>query len=328
MAAMVLIGGLLGVLYAWLDKPRYQSRVTFALEDNSMGANAAMNLAAQFGLNIGSGNGVFAGDNIIQIITSRHIVENVLRSPDSTLDPTGKKSLATLMIEGLVAHKALKPESALASLRIAPHRDPRSFSYQEDSLMFLLCRDYISKNLIAFKPDKKLSIYEVRFVASNERFSKVFTERLLDETRRFYTEIRAGRSRQTLEILEERVAAMKGSLQSALVKRAATQDANLNQVLSQGQAKIQQGQIDVSVYGGAYGELYKNLELARLQYLKDVPLFQVIDEPRYPLKNLKLGRLKTGLLAAFLAGASVFFALSFFYYLTANKVQPQPESLA
>ena len=67
--------------------------------------------------------------------------------------------------------------------------------------------------------------------------------------------------------------------------------------------RLQKKQVDISVYGGAYGELFKNLELARYQYLKDIPLLQVIDEPRYPMKKIKRGRLLTGLM--FAIGASL-----------------------
>ena len=43
--------------------------------------------------------------------------------------------------------------------------------------------------------------------------------------------------------------------------------------------------------GRFYGEIMKNLELAKLNLLKETPLVQVIDRPVLPLKKEKKGRL-------------------------------------
>jgi uncharacterized protein involved in exopolysaccharide biosynthesis len=63
--------------------------------------------------------------------------------------------------------------------------------------------------------------------------------------------------------------------------------------------------LDVQVNSALYGELVKNLELARMALRRETPLIQVIDTPLLPLDKNKLGRLKGGLMfgavAAFLA---------------------------
>src|SRR4051794_39502520 len=74
--------GLAGVLYAWLQKPDYIAQLTFVTE-NDKGSELGMyaGIAAQFGIDLGSGNGgAFEGDNLIELLKSRNLVEKTLLS--------------------------------------------------------------------------------------------------------------------------------------------------------------------------------------------------------------------------------------------------------
>ena len=104
-----------------------------------------------------------------------------------------------------------------------------------------------------------------------------------------------------LDVLEQRVGAMKGSLGGAISSRAAIQDANVNPAYASAQAPVLIRQSDITVYGAAYTELFKNQELARVQYLKDLPLLQIVDDCDYPMKKIKSGRLKMAVIFALLA---------------------------
>src|SRR3954467_9549239 len=79
-----IIGAGLGLTYALVKKPKYSAELTFVLEENkssSLGAYAG--LASQFGLDLGGGggSGIFAGDNILEFLKSRFMVEKALLSP-------------------------------------------------------------------------------------------------------------------------------------------------------------------------------------------------------------------------------------------------------
>ncbi|HVZ97326.1 MAG TPA: Wzz/FepE/Etk N-terminal domain-containing protein, partial [Chitinophagaceae bacterium] len=69
-----IVAGLAGIYYASQQKIAYQSKLTFAL-DQAGGESNLMSFAAQFGFSFGGNNDVFAGDNIIEIMQSRRIVE-------------------------------------------------------------------------------------------------------------------------------------------------------------------------------------------------------------------------------------------------------------
>jgi uncharacterized protein involved in exopolysaccharide biosynthesis len=49
-----------------------------------------------------------------------------------------------------------------------------------------------------------------------------------------------------------------------------------------------------------FGELIKNLELSRTMMAKDQPLFQLIDQPRFPLEKKKASKLISAIGGSFL----------------------------
>lgn len=288
-----IMGGIAGIVYAWMQPPKYQARTTFALEESGGGMSGALSLAAEFGFALGgAGNHVFAGDNILMILTSRRIVEGVLLSADTL---NGKATtLADWYLSVTEQEKNFTNHPRLGTVRFPVRQKREQFTYAQDSVLHTMYLQITKGALVASKPERKFNVFEVVFTSPDERFSKVFTERLLAESDSFYTALRTERSLRTLSVLEKQVAGMKGSVGSALSGRAAVEDANLNPAFARQGAILQQKQVDVSAYGAAYVELFKNLEMARYQYLNDKPLLQIIDKPTYPMLNLKKGRLFTG----------------------------------
>ena len=46
--------------------------------------------------------------------------------------------------------------------------------------------------------------------------------------------------------------------------------------------------------------MFKNLEIAWFQYLKKIPLMQIIDHADYPMERIKPSKLLCGLIGAFI----------------------------
>ena len=301
-----LVGGIIGFLYARQQKPKYESNLTFVLDQgNNSGISSALNIAAQFGLNVGrADNDIFSGDNIIEIIKSRRIVESVFLSVDTF------NSTPYTLIE-FYRQKILNLNMKRASTK--PVHFPvgvtrASLNYAQDSVLYGTFVDFVKFSLEADRPDKALSIFSIRVNSSNEKFTKVFTDKLIHATDSFYTDICSKKERETLEILERRVAYMKRGLSSSISGKAASQDANLNPAFAESQIPLQKQQANIQVYGSAYGELFKNLELARFQYLNKIPLIQIIDHADYPMKKIKVSKLKTSFMFA-LMGAFIIFLI-------------------
>jgi hypothetical protein len=166
---------------------------------------------------------------------------------------------------------------------------------------------FVKNNLDIDRPDKKLSIYEVNVITPFEKFTKIFTERIVAETNSFYVEMRTKKAKETLDILEKRVAEMKGNLNSSISQKAQIQDKNINPAFSAADVPIIKQQSNIQVFGAAYVEMFKNLELARFQYLNQIPLMQIIDHADYPLQKEKVGKLKTGLIWALVSALIIVF---------------------
>ena len=294
-----IVAGMTGIIYASKQKINYKSRLTFALDDaggSGGGIGSFLNLASQFGLNIGSGSDIFAGDNILEIMKSRRMLERVLLSVD-----TFNNKPFTLIEYFLDKSGKRQSSPKIKDIHFPVGQLRSGFSYQQDSVLYITYLEFADKYIVAQRPDRKLSIYEVNVTSPDEKFTKDFTDRIVAETSNFYIEIRTKKSKQTLDILEDRVATMKGNLNSSITNRAAVQDVNVNPAFSAAQVPVLKQQTNIQVYGTAYGEMFKNLELARFQYLNEIPLMQIIDRADYPMEKIKFGKLKGAILFALLA---------------------------
>ncbi len=80
-----IIGGSIGVGYAFFSKPEYTASLSFALEDEKQSANGfsgALGLASSLGIDLGSSaGGAFSGANLIELMKSRNIIEKALLNP-------------------------------------------------------------------------------------------------------------------------------------------------------------------------------------------------------------------------------------------------------
>jgi uncharacterized protein involved in exopolysaccharide biosynthesis len=295
------LAGLAGVWYASNQKITYKSHLTFALDDGGNGVNGFMSIASQFGIDVGSGKDIFSGDNILQIMRSRRMIENALLSVDTFQN----KPYTFIEYYFKITNRYKNPKSSDVHFPVGVQRG--KLTYQQDSVLYHTYKNFSESNLTTDIPDRKYSIYAVSVVSPNEKFTKDFTDRIVQQTNNYYTEIRTKKAKETLEVLQQRVAQMKGNLNSSIGSKAQIQDININPAFSEAEVPIEKQQANIEVYGAAYTELFKNLELARFQYLNEIPLMQIIDEANYPMEKIKVGKLKTAIIWAFAAGLLLIF---------------------
>ncbi|MGN6195908.1 MAG: Wzz/FepE/Etk N-terminal domain-containing protein [Ginsengibacter sp.] len=312
-----LLGGVGGFIYASLQKPVYQSYLSFALDEGGSegGASAAMGLASQLGISLGGSQDVFTGDNIIEIMLSRRIIEDVLLS----VDTFNNKPMT--LIEFYRQNELANGKNNKNNIHFNVNELRNSFSYTKDSILYNTFLKFKKDLVTARRPDKKVNIYELMVTSPNEKFSKVFTDKLIDKTNHFYTEIRSKKAKETLEILEERVPEMKSKFDASISGKAAIQDANLNTAFANALVPLLKEQNNSQVYGTAYAEMFKNLEIARFQYLKSIPLLQIIDAANYPMIKIKAGKIKSAIIFAVVPTfifLMIFIIINIFRYKKAN----------
>jgi hypothetical protein len=288
MLAIVVLSAGLAVLYAFMKAPTYKSRLTFSLDSGGQSGDlsAAAGIASQLGFSIGGGSNMFAEDNIIEIMMSRRVIENVLLTEHSFNNK--EYTLIEYYLNESGAREDASSSSPLKTVHFPAGSSREQYSYVQDSVLKEVYLEF-NENMISIKrPDKKLNVYEVSVESWNEIYSKVFTDLLISETDSFYREVCTQKSENTLDILEQRAMEIKNNLNQSIDSKSQRMDADLNPAFASTVAPVEKEQYNVQLYGEAYAELFKNLEIARFQYLKDIPLLQIIDQAGYPMEKVRI----------------------------------------
>jgi uncharacterized protein involved in exopolysaccharide biosynthesis len=302
---IVALGGIIGFVYASFQKPTYLATTTFVLEEDKGGGGigGAMGLASSFGFDLGGGSGgLFTSSNIIELMKSRLVVEKTLLNPVQVADK--KISLADyyIQINELKEDWAKKPN--LANISFPVNADRTKFSLQQDSILQTISAGLTKNNLVIAQKDKKVSIISLTVKTESELFSKLFCEKLLEETSDFYIETKSKKSRLNVDILQHQADSIRAELNSAITGVASASDNvyNLNPALNVKRTPSTRRQVDVQANTAILTQLVAQLELSKVSLRKETPLVQLIDRPILPLEKEKLGRLKSLILAGFLAG--------------------------
>ena len=298
---LAVLGGVLGIVYAWMQKPKYIAVLTFSMEDGKSDGGGFASLASQFGLSIGGVGGIFSGENIIVLIQSNKIIKSTLLSQVTVNNK--KQLLLNYFLESQKAAGVDKPaDPKLPKVSFPESQNPETYSRLQDSVLQNIVAGIKKAFLKVEKPENKYDFYTITCTSNDERFSLLFSKLLIQQVSDFYTTVKTKRSAQIVDILQSRTDSVKRAYDRALYGRASLSDANINTALSLPTVGIQREQTNITVLATAYTELIKNLELAKFNLLKDTPLIQVIDEPTEPLIMKKMGRLLGGIIGAFLLG--------------------------
>jgi uncharacterized protein involved in exopolysaccharide biosynthesis len=316
-----LIGALaflVGFFYSYYFKVvLYKSELTFAIEDNSgSGGNplsGALGLASSFGVDIGGGNNsMFASSNLMELFKSKRVVIDALLNK---YPPNANLSYADYFIqhsrEGAIFKEAiLKDNINYKNYKLGQNKIA-------DSILMIIHKYITAKSLNVNQIDRKISIIKVSFTFSDENFSKMFCEALVNEISKFYIETRSKKAKQNVEILKWQVDSVRRELNNALagVAQANDNSFNLNSALNINRVPSSRRQIDVQANTAILTELVKNLELGRLALRKETPLIQVIDSPNLPLERIGQSKIMNGIKLSFLSTLTylIFFIVTFYY---------------
>jgi len=298
-----LLGAGIGLSIALFGKPKYVGELTFVLEDSKSSPFAAyMGLASQLGIDFGGGGntGVFEGDNIIQFLKSRLMIEKTLLKP--IMWSNQEISLADLYVKFNELDKQWAKNPLLKDIHFSINGNRKQFTMQQDSLLDIIQRTIAKKNLEVTRPDKKLSFLSVKCTSINELFSKVFTEQLVKEATEFYIDTKISRSKVNVDKLQKVADSLEQLLNQKTYALAAARDINKNPAREVASVGTEVKTRDKLVLQTMYGEVIKNLELSKMAMSQETPIVQVIDTPILPLKREKLGKLKGLVLGGFIGG--------------------------
>jgi uncharacterized protein involved in exopolysaccharide biosynthesis len=300
-----IIGGAIGVGYAFTQKATYTASLSFALEDEKQGAGGLSGALGILGIDIGGGaSGAFSGANLIELMKSRKLVEKVLLNPIIVNSKT--KSFAQYYIEINDLNKNWSQKPELKNIVFDVDTDRSKYTRLKDSILGNLYESIAGpKGLLSVtQKDKKVSIISIEVKSANELFSKAFAESIAQEVSSYYIEIKSKKARQNMEILQHQTDSIRAELNGAISNVAVAVDNafGLNPAMQQKKASISKKQFDVQANTAILTQLVTNLEMAKVSLRKETPLIQIIDEPILPLKKEKLSKLKSFILGGILFG--------------------------
>jgi len=310
----IFIGAGIGLVVSLLTPPKYTAHLSFALVEKSSGGGGLADLASSFGVSglMGSGSsGAFSGDNLLEIIKSRYAIEQTLLTP---VDYLGKKEN---LVEVYVQFNDLRKEwikneknKELKTLSYPIGQKRETFTRTQDSVLYKIYNDILKSNaLILARKDKKLSIVNVDFTSKDELFSKLFVERLMAETYKFYSDTRTSQSRANIAMMKAKADSIKSLYESALYKGAGFSQVNINQALQYAAVPKIKQENNAQLYATVYAEVLKNLETLKLDMARETPIVQIIDTPRFPLEKARLGKAKAMTTGGILGGFLIVFFL-------------------
>src|SRR5690606_27628587 len=144
----------------------------------------------------------------------------------------------------------------------------------QDSVLGRIVEAIDRNYLEVSKPDKNLSIIEVKVQAKDEAFAKVFNNEIVKTVNDFYVQTKTKKSLENLAILQHQTDSVKVVLEGAIYSTAATLDAtpNLNPTRQVLRTPVQRSQFSAEANRAILMELIKNLEMAKMALRKETPL--------------------------------------------------------
>lgn len=306
--ALLLVNGV-AALYSFLQKQQYEAEVSFILEEKSAGGGGSLSgIASQFGIDLGglgAGGSIFSGDNILDILRSRHIVEKVMLSK---LDSS--KGLASETLADLYLPQLRKKVPAVSYHNVVY---PKPMTRLQDSVLYFIFDQIVQKNLVVDRVNKKGSIIKATVVTQSETFSKIFSDRLVHETIQLYVDQKTSLSNRNIARLEKRADSLLRILNNKSYQSASLQILDANTAFRSTAVPVELSQREKTISFALYSEVVKNLEASRMSLASQTPIINMLDTAKYPLVNRK----KSIVLILAAASALVFFfsvVVAFFFY--------------
>jgi hypothetical protein len=304
-----IMGGLIGLGYAWIKPVKYVSKLTFVLEDGKGGVGGLASLAGQFGIDVGGAGGgsVFSGDNILLFLKSESLIRETLFTP---YDAAGKLKLVDKYAEANELKAVWLKNEKIGNIDFSK-LSLQKLSRIEDSLIQKITEAIIKEDLSVAKPDKKASFIVVKATMRDEMLSKIFTERLVDIATKRYIYSKTKTKVANVQKLQDKADSLVALLNNRTYTAASTQQqlVDINPALRTAPIAAEISSRDKTIVATLYAEVVKNLELSKTLLNQETPVIEMVDLSSLPLEKVKVGKLKSLVIGGILAGMLMVFYL-------------------
>jgi hypothetical protein len=317
-----IIGAVAGLGYALWKPVSYTARMSFVVEDAKSGSGGSMMsaLAGQLGLDVGGlagGNGILAGDNVLELIKSHSLAKKTLLSP---YDSAGKQSLADVYASVYRWKEKWQHSNKVGRLINFPVNG--TYTRLQDSLLQRIIKQLMEDELSISKPDKKLGFFELQVTTRDERLSLLFCKRVLKATSDFYIETKTRRLTNNVNRLQAKADSLERSLnlKSYSAGTANKMLLDINPAYSTQEVSAEITSREKYMQATIYAEIVKSLEMSKTALIQETPTVQIVDDPELPLQDNRIH-----LIAGILGGAALFAFLSALVIIVSKKQTTLPD---
>jgi hypothetical protein len=293
---IIILGGIVGVLlygtFFFLKSPKYIGNASFIMREKSVSTSTALsNIASQLGVDLSgssSAGSVFAGENILDIIKSKYIITKALLT--ATEDSVGnKQTLANLYLNFSKLKKDLIEKDIPASAINFPiNQNVDKLNNIQDSVIQLIIKKVTNEdNFTVERSNKKATIINVQVKSKNKEFSRLLPTRLIEEATEFYINTKVGVLEKDIAKMENKADSIIALLNNKTYLSAELTENDLNPALNTATVPVELALRDKTVLYKLYGEVIKQLELAKADLIREKPIIQILDSPGLTLFNIK-----------------------------------------
>jgi len=294
-----LLGGGIGFCNAYFSPVEYTAKLTFAFSEGQTTRSNLSGIASQFGFNLGDGGeGAFQGENLLELMKSRTLVENTLMQE---VVVGGKEDL---LVNHIITHEFNHSETNEDRRHDVWFLDTNRF-FLGDSFLGVYHNHLLENNRLSISmKDDELSFVDVSFTSQNDTISKLFVEGLVDQATQLYKNIKLRRSEEAIAVLNQKIDSVEVEMAKSMVGGAQELDRGTLYIRNTPKVSQVRNQLQTQILGTMHAELVKNAELQKTIMAQQTPLFELVDLPKFPIEKKKASELKGlffgGILAGFL----------------------------
>ena len=299
-----IIGGVIGYVYAFYQPVTYTAKLSFIVEDaKSSGMGGLSSLAGLAGFDIGgaSGGGLLSGENLLLFLKSNSLIKTTLLTP---YDSVKNYSLADKYADEYELRSKWAKNKKINTTVFFPVQSKLAFTRLQDSLLQILADKILKKELIIERPEKKATFINVQATMQDEMLSKFFCERLVNKAIDRYIISKITRQKTSVDKLQRRSDSLGALLNYKTFSSAIANEKilDINPAYRSSTVNAEVVGRDKLMIGTIYGEVVKNLEIAKVQLSQETPTIQVVDEVDLPLKIVKISKLISLIIGGLIGG--------------------------
>ncbi len=308
-----VVGGLIGFLYAFIKPLTYTAKLSFVVEEGKSGSSGLASLAGQFGFDLaglsGSSSGLLSGENLLLFLKSTSLSKETLLSP---YDSSKNYSLADKYADEYGLRKKWASDKSVGKEIFFPVSITQPYTRIQDSLIQVIVNRILKKELLVERPEKKATFIAVSTTMQDELLSKYYCERLVIKAIERYVQSKIKRQQINVNKLQSRADSIGNVVNSKTYKNATDQEKilDINPASRTATVNAETSTRDKMMLVTIYGEVVKNLEIAKVQLSQETPTIQMVDNVDLPLIKSKKMLLIISLLMGFLfIGMSIFYLI-------------------